>query len=246
MRFQVTASVTVRPDCDGVQASAMRIAPVAPPFTGQRRRGSIRLAGMKQATRPLRRGWTSGTRAAAASRAAYQALITGAFPDPVPVLLPNRARPMFALAATGRGADFARAGVVRDAGATGATSESAVARMHGLPERALIHMGDFVDRMAKMSKLGQGLLDLHSRRGEVDLEWVAARAGELAARVRQSNSAMEAFGHARDAGIDLPASVAKAARDTAARALGGGVLLEVVVFDRTGGFLAGSGFRAAH
>ena len=37
--------------------------------------------------RPLRRGWTTGTCAAAASRAAYQALLTGAFPDPVEVLL---------------------------------------------------------------------------------------------------------------------------------------------------------------
>ena len=43
--------------------------------------------------RPLRRGWTTGTCAAAASRAAYQALLTGAFPDPVEVLLPGGARP---------------------------------------------------------------------------------------------------------------------------------------------------------
>ena len=48
--------------------------------------------------RPLRRGWTTGTCAAAASRAAYEALLTGAFPDPVAVLLPNGARPCFALA----------------------------------------------------------------------------------------------------------------------------------------------------
>ncbi len=49
---------------------------------------------MKQAgrDRPLRRGWTTGTCAAAASRAAYEALLTGAFPDPVPVLLPSGAR----------------------------------------------------------------------------------------------------------------------------------------------------------
>ena len=48
--------------------------------------------------RPLRRGWTTGTCAAAASRAAYQALLTGEFPDPVEVLLPGGARPCFALA----------------------------------------------------------------------------------------------------------------------------------------------------
>src|SRR4051794_11729281 len=66
--------------------------------------------------RPLRRGWTTGTCAAAASRAAYQALLTGAFPDPVAVPLSGGARPSFALATTELGPDFARAGIVKDAG----------------------------------------------------------------------------------------------------------------------------------
>src|ERR1700685_712318 len=65
---------------------------------------------------PLRRGWTTGTCAAAASRAAYQALLSGSFPDPVAVLLPGGARPSFALATSERGPDFARAGIVKDAG----------------------------------------------------------------------------------------------------------------------------------
>jgi cobalt-precorrin-5B (C1)-methyltransferase len=356
--------------------------------------------------RPLRHGWTTGTCAAAATRAAYEALLIGRFPDPVSVLLPGGTRPAFALATTERGADFARAGVVKDAGddpdvthgalivstvrlgapgsgvvfragegvgtvtraglplppgepainpvpremirtaiaeaaalqggggdviveisvpggeriaertmngrlgivgglsilgttgvvvpyscsawihsihrgvdvaraaglehiagATGATSEAAVAALYGLPEVALIDMGDFVGGMlkylrrhpvprvtvaggmAKMTKLGQGLLDLHSRRGEVDLGWlggVAKDAGgdrEMVARIARSNSAMEAFGHAEAAGIDLPAGVAAAAWETAARALGGGMGLEVAVFDRTGRLLARTGFR---
>src|SRR5947207_4852408 len=65
---------------------------------------------------PLRRGWTTGACAAAASRAAYEALLTGEFPDPVTVLLPGGARPAFALALQERGSDFARAGIVKDAG----------------------------------------------------------------------------------------------------------------------------------
>ena len=73
---------------------------------------------MSQATDmpKLRRGWTTGTCAAAASRAAYVALLTGEFPDPVSVLLPGGARPAFALALQERGSDFARAGIVKDAG----------------------------------------------------------------------------------------------------------------------------------
>ena len=36
--------------------------------------------------------------------------------------------------------------------------------------------------MAKMTKLGQGLLDLHSRRGEVDLNWLGRKATEAGRR----------------------------------------------------------------
>ena len=48
--------------------------------------------------RPLRYGWTTGACAAAAAKAAYTALLTGAFPDPVEVTLPRGQRPAFALA----------------------------------------------------------------------------------------------------------------------------------------------------
>src|ERR1700738_3494322 len=66
--------------------------------------------------RPLRRGWPTGACAAAAGRAAYEALLTGQYPDPVPVQLPGGVRPTFALAISERGDGFARAGVVKDAG----------------------------------------------------------------------------------------------------------------------------------
>jgi cobalt-precorrin-5B (C1)-methyltransferase len=161
-----------------------------------------------------------------------------------------------------RGIVVARAAGLRHvAGATGSTSEAAIARLHGLPEQALIDMGDFVGGMlkylrrhpvarvtiaggmAKMTKLGQGLLDLHWLSGR------AAEAGgsaELATRIARSNSAMEAFNHAQAAGIDLAAAVADAAWRTAAPVLGDGTLLEIVIFDRTGVMLARSGFHEAH
>jgi cobalt-precorrin-5B (C1)-methyltransferase len=65
---------------------------------------------------PLQRGWTTGACAAGAARAAFEALLTGRFPDPVPVALPKGLRPEFALATHELGADFARAAIVKDAG----------------------------------------------------------------------------------------------------------------------------------
>ena len=91
-----------------------------------------------------------------------------------------------------QGIDVARAlGLAHVAGATGRTSEAAIAKLYALPEAALIDMGDFVGGMlkylrahpvprvtiaggvAKMTKLAQGLLDLHSGRGSVDLDALA-------------------------------------------------------------------------
>jgi cobalt-precorrin-5B (C1)-methyltransferase len=65
---------------------------------------------------PLRRGWTTGACAAAATAAAYQALLTGEFPDPVSIELPKGERPAFALARQKLGAGLATAGIVKDAG----------------------------------------------------------------------------------------------------------------------------------
>ncbi|WP_443033529.1 cobalt-precorrin-5B (C(1))-methyltransferase [Streptomyces sp. CA2R101] len=76
----------------------------------------------------LRHGWTTGACATAASTAAYTALLSGEFPDPVTITLPKGQTPSFALAveelvmgelteegpAAGRTA--AMAGVVKDAG----------------------------------------------------------------------------------------------------------------------------------
>ena len=349
----------------------------------------------------LRRGWTTGACATAAARAAFEALVTGAFPDPVSILLPGGARASFALATHALEAGAARVGVIKDAGddpdvthgalviatvrrappgyglrfragpgvgtitraglplavgepainpvpramiatalaevarahathadaevelsipggeklaertlngrlgivgglsilgttgivvpyscaawidtifrgidvaraaglthvagATGSTSEAAVKALYGLPEIALIDMGDFVGGMlkylrkhpvarvtiaggpAKLTKLAQGLLDLHSRRGAVDLPWLAEQAraaggdAELAGRIPMANSAMEAFGLASAAGIGLAFEVARAAALTARRALGQAGALEVVMFDRGGLLLA--------
>ena len=64
----------------------------------------------------LRRGWTTGACATAATRAAYTALVTGRFPDPVSVTLPGGEEPSFPLVLAERGAGHGRAAVRKDAG----------------------------------------------------------------------------------------------------------------------------------
>jgi cobalt-precorrin-5B (C1)-methyltransferase len=159
-----------------------------------------------------------------------------------------------------RGIDVARAaGLGHIAGATGSTSESAVQKFHRLPDVALIDMGDFVGGMlkylrrhpvarvtiaggvAKITKLAQGLLDLHSKRGAVDLATLAgfARAAgasdRLPQRIMASNTAAEAFVHAAKANVMLGDEVAKAAQRVAADVVtGAGIDIEVLLFDRDG------------
>ncbi len=64
----------------------------------------------------LRRGWTTGACAAAATKAAFTALLTGEFPDPVSITLPKGETPSFALALEGKGEGWAQAGITKDAG----------------------------------------------------------------------------------------------------------------------------------
>jgi len=164
------------------------------------------------------------------------------------------------IASIRQGIDVARAaGLDHIAGSTGASSEAAVRKLYDLPEIALIDMGDFVGGMlkyvrahplprvtvaggvAKMTKLAQGLLDLHSGRGSVDLAALAkfaAAAGAsaaLQARVTASNTAAEAFAHAQAEGIALGDAVAEAAREVAAAVVEGQeIAIDTVLFDRDG------------
>jgi cobalt-precorrin-5B (C1)-methyltransferase len=66
--------------------------------------------------RPLRRGFTTGACATAASAAALEALLTGRFPDPVAIRLPNGQTVSFALAQRELGELSAAAGIIKDAG----------------------------------------------------------------------------------------------------------------------------------
>ena len=64
----------------------------------------------------LRRGWTTGACATAATKAALAALFTGAFPDPVSITLPKGETPAFALAREELAEGTAAAAIIKDAG----------------------------------------------------------------------------------------------------------------------------------
>jgi len=64
----------------------------------------------------LRRGWTTGACATAATKAALQALWGGAFPRDVTITLPKGEKPVFPLAFTAAGPGWAEVGITKDAG----------------------------------------------------------------------------------------------------------------------------------
>ncbi|WP_055585697.1 cobalt-precorrin-5B (C(1))-methyltransferase [Peterkaempfera griseoplana] len=159
-----------------------------------------------------------------------------------------------------RGVDVARAaGRTHVAGCTGSTSERVAVAEYGLPEDALLDMGDFagavlkylrrhpVPRLtvaggfAKLSKLAAGHLDLHSGRSQVDRALLAELArhggadGALAAAVAGANTALEAARLCGEAGVPLGDLVARRAREQALQVLRGApVAVDVLCIDRAG------------
>ena len=159
-----------------------------------------------------------------------------------------------------RGIDVARAaGHEHVAGCTGSTSERVVTQLYGLPEDALLDMGDFagavlkylrrhpVPRLTiaggigKLAKLADGHLDLHSGRSQVSTESLAARVRDaggspaLVEGVRTANTALDALQQCAAAGLPLGDLVAAGARDTARGVLREApVEVDVVVIDRAG------------
>ncbi|GBR09604.1 cobalt-precorrin-5B (C(1))-methyltransferase [Asaia siamensis] len=163
-----------------------------------------------------------------------------------------------------RGVDVARAlNLPHIAGSTGSTSEKSVRSLYTLPDPALIEMGDFaggflkylhrhpVPRLtiagglAKMTKLAQGHLDLHSSRTLADpqaLALIAAPLGLTDAQLYRLEKAQTiaqgytALGDDR-LGSLIAQRAAERARDTLADPE---CQLDVVIFDRQGALLGRS------
>lgn len=157
------------------------------------------------------------------------------------------------------GIDVARAlGLKHIAASTGSTSEAAIKALYGLGESALIDMGDFaggvlkylrhhrIEKLtlaggfAKISKLAQGSMDLHSARSQLDFDNLASLLSELGAgpqsvaEAKNANTAMAVLDLAQGQHLALANAVAARARQAALAYVDGGMEIEVCIFDRQG------------
>ena len=159
------------------------------------------------------------------------------------------------IASIHRGIDVARAGGLEHvAGCTGATSERTVQALYGLPDHAMLDMGDFAGGMlkylakhpvkkvtigggvGKITKLAQGAMDLHSSRSQVDFAALAARMG--VPEVAQANTVLEAT---KIVGPKLAEVVAADALARVSQRFGQDIAFDIVVIDRAGTILARAG-----
>lgn len=162
------------------------------------------------------------------------------------------------IASIHRGIDVARAtGLTHVVGSTGDLSEKAAMARLGLPIEAHVDMGDFVGGMlkyvrrhpvervtiaggfAKLVKLAQGAMDLHSGRSSVDFDLLADLLPELSRdTVTGANTANEVL---TMAGPALAAKIAHLAREKAQAMAGDSARIDVLVVDRTGAIVGESG-----
>lgn len=159
------------------------------------------------------------------------------------------------IASIHRGIDVARAdGLSHVAGCTGAASEATVQKLYGLPDHAMLDMGDFAGGMlkylgkhpvprvtigggiGKITKLAQGAMDLHSGRSAVDFAGLAAMMDDP--RLAAANTALEAFGIA---GAPLAKAIADRALQRLTAAYGTDTAFDVVVIDRAGTIIGRAG-----
>lgn len=162
------------------------------------------------------------------------------------------------IASIHRGIDVARANALPHViGSTGATSETYGKTLYGLPDIALLDMGDFVGGMlkymrrnpvpnlsilggfGKLTKMAQGAIDLHSARSQVNFDQLAAMAAPLGfdpKAVAGANTVLEVAQMATaDGRTALATKVAQAAHDTAMQQLRDApTKVEIIVMSRDG------------
>ncbi|MDV7144214.1 cobalt-precorrin-5B (C(1))-methyltransferase [Tropicimonas sp. TH_r6] len=162
------------------------------------------------------------------------------------------------IASIHRGIDVARAaGLPHVCGSTGATSEKVAQARFGLPDHAMLDMGDFAGGMlkylarhpaprvtiaggfGKLTKLAQGAMDLHSARSQVDFEALADLAATLGAdraEIAGCNTANQALGIV---GAPLACAIAEAARNRAQAVVSkADITVDILMIDRAGALVA--------
>ncbi|MDE1181726.1 cobalt-precorrin-5B (C(1))-methyltransferase [Paraburkholderia sp.] len=163
------------------------------------------------------------------------------------------------IASIHQGIDVARAnGYAHLAACTGNASEDAMRAHYGLPDIALIEMGDFagavlkhlkrapVARLSmcggfgKLSKLAAGHLDLHSRHSSIDLPqlaaWAAAHGADHATQqaIIACNTSQQALALSRERGVPLGDIVCEHALAVARDIVPAEVSVEMFAIDRQG------------
>ncbi len=172
------------------------------------------------------------------------------------------------IASIHQGIDVAHTnGYTHIAACTGNASEDTMRRVYGLPETALIEMGDFVGAVlkhlrkvpvprltlcggfGKISKLAAGHMDLHSRHSSIDLPQLAGWAADigadeaLQASIITANTSQQALALAHAAGIPLGDAVCAHALAFARSVVPAQVQVEVFAIDRQGGIVGRAGVQ---
>ena len=172
------------------------------------------------------------------------------------------------IASIHQGIDVAHTnGYTHIAACTGNASEDTMRRVYGLPEIALIEMGDFVGAVlkhlrkvpvprltlcggfGKISKLAAGHMDLHSRHSSIDLPQLAGWAADigadeaLQAAIIGANTSQQALALAHAAGVALGDAVCAHALAFARSVVPAQVHVEVFAIDRQGGIVGRAGVQ---
>jgi len=173
------------------------------------------------------------------------------------------------IASIHQGIDVAKTnGYLHIAACTGNASEDTMRAVYGIPDIALIEMGDFVGAVlkhlrkvpveklslcggfGKISKLAAGHMDLHSRHSSIDLPQLARWAAEvgadaaLQAAIVGANTSQQALAMAAAQGIALGDAVCQHALDFARSVVPAQVQVEVFAIDRQGGIVGRAGVSA--
>ncbi|KQQ54913.1 cobalt-precorrin-6A synthase [Pseudomonas sp. Leaf127] len=147
------------------------------------------------------------------------------------------------------------------AACTGNASEDTMRRVYGIPDIALIEMGDFVGAVlkhvrkvpvdtlslcggfGKISKLAARHMDLHSRHSSIDLPQLARWAADVGADaalqqlICEANTSQQALALCSAAGVPLGDAVCAHALAFARSVVPASVTVEVFAIDRQGGIV---------